>query len=175
MSRRSKSLGLKTAERLGLVQGAILDYGCGRGDDVRALWNEGHDVIGYDPHVRDDPPYGCLSQPPVARGAYDLVLCTYVLNVVTRDVRAGLVQDAWSYVKPGGTLIVTVRDDTELHSQSIQGWTRHDDGWITRAGTFQRFFPQGHMQAYLKNLLTRSYVREIDRNVTVVHKHMKED
>jgi len=33
----------------------ILDYGCGQGDDVRALEAAGFNAVGWDPHFQPDP------------------------------------------------------------------------------------------------------------------------
>jgi hypothetical protein len=174
MSRRSKSLGLKTAERLGLTHtyggglAVILDSGCGRCGDVRALQDEGYDVTGYDPHLGDEAPYGCLNTPPVARGAYDLVLCTYVLNVLEdQPFRRAILRDAWSYVKPGGVLLVTVRSEAD---NTAKGWTSEGDGWRTPAGTFQHFFTDGEVVKLMSMACPKSYVRGLNARVTVAHK-----
>ena len=58
---------------LGLVKGRTLDYGCGFGFDA------GH--FGWDAY---DPYY----HPQEPEGPYDTVLCTLVLNVLSRNVRA---------------------------------------------------------------------------------------
>ncbi|MEU7378103.1 methyltransferase domain-containing protein [Streptomyces albidoflavus] len=50
----------------------VLDYGCGRGGDVRALQNIGLDVSGWDPAHHPD---GDLKPA-------EIVLLTYVLNVI---------------------------------------------------------------------------------------------
>ena len=173
MARTSESLGLKTARKHDLVKGAILDYGCGRCTDVVALHDEGHDVTGYDPSLGRRPPYGCSIMPPVARGAYDLVLCTYVLNVIKDASRHNVLRDAFSYVKPGGTLLVTVRTDEKANAAEL-GWTRMGSGWITSAGTFQRFFKKGELRLYLLGLLgLKADVKELSKNSCVVSR--KED
>jgi hypothetical protein len=58
-----------------ILHGSILDYGCGAGRDVLALREAGcPDVWGYDPYFTG------LGELP--RETKDVVLCTYVLNVI---------------------------------------------------------------------------------------------
>ena len=58
-----------------ILDGSILDYGCGVGRDVLALREAGcRDVWGYDPYFE-----GLDTLPPTTK---DVVLCTYVLNVI---------------------------------------------------------------------------------------------
>lgn len=57
----------------GLVKGRVLDYGCGYGFDA--------DYFGWDAY---DPYY----RPIMPAGAYDTIVCTLVLNVLSRNTRA---------------------------------------------------------------------------------------
>lgn len=50
----------------------VLDYGCGRGGDVRALQHLGLDAAGWDP----------VHFPDGRREPAEVVLLTYVLNVI---------------------------------------------------------------------------------------------
>lgn len=54
----------------------ILDFGCGRGDDVSNLTGKGYSVVGYDPHYF---PYDFSF---MRYKKWDIILCTYVLNVI---------------------------------------------------------------------------------------------
>jgi DNA phosphorothioation-associated putative methyltransferase len=76
----------------------ILDYGCGRGGDVRALGHLGFDASGWDPVHRPD---GELRPS-------DIVLLTYVLNVIEKpDERRATLARAWEH--PKVTLVVSAR------------------------------------------------------------------
>jgi DNA phosphorothioation-associated putative methyltransferase len=176
MARKSESLGLKTARKIGCLINAegddavVLDYGCGRGDDVRILATEGYDATGYDPNLPMGAPYGLMRDAPVGKGTYDLVLLTFVLNVIEEfSIRQLILHDAFEYVRPGGTLLVTVRHDGD--AKPTPAWTRKRDGWVTSTGTFQRFFKKGEVPFLLEGLFGRkAIVAPIDKNVTCVTK-----
>lgn len=100
---------------------SVLDYGCGRGDDVRHLTDMGVRAKGWDPHFLPDPP------PTRA----DVVLLTYVLNVI-EDLheRAATLRRALKFAKQ--CLIVSSR----LRWDDVDG-VEHHDGVVTGRGTFQ--------------------------------------
>lgn len=78
----------------------ILDYGCGRGEDAEYL---GADK--YDPYWYPEEP----------SGVYDIIFCTYVLNVVDRDEQSRILQRLQELVNPQGCVIyVTVRRDVPI-------------------------------------------------------------
>ena len=66
---------------------SFLDFGCGRGDDVRGLHQLGFNAAGWDPFHRPD---GSLKPA-------DVVNLGYVLNVIADQTeRAQALQRAWS-------------------------------------------------------------------------------
>lgn len=85
----------------------ILDYGCGYGDDVSWLRHRGLRVTGYEPYVTTS----CFKRKP--RGKYDVVYLIDVLCSLPPVLRRKPLIDAWSFVKPGGRLIVSSCDDAE--------------------------------------------------------------
>lgn len=124
----------------------VLDYGCGRGSDVRALLARDIDATGYDPHA----PFG-HDQPPV--GTFDLVMMLYVVNVLDdRQTRLDAVAGAWSHVGAGGALFLVSRSDTEITRDAVnKHWPPHRDGyWSNQTrGMFQR----GHNEEDLRALI----------------------
>src|SRR5210317_1528524 len=58
----------------------ILDYGCGHGKDVEHLRSLGYNAYGWDPYHGDT-----TIRLPVWK--WDVILCTYVLNVIPEDLR----------------------------------------------------------------------------------------
>lgn len=63
-----------------------LDYGCGRGSDVKILNSNGYQSVGYDPYYFPDYP----------TQKADVVTCGYVLNVLTnRSDRLDVVKKCW--------------------------------------------------------------------------------
>jgi ATP adenylyltransferase len=75
-----------------------LDFGCGRGDDVKHLSAQGYD------------PYWAPDTDPLQH-KYDVVLCTYVLNVLPPRERKQVVEQIKSLLNDQGKAYVTVRRD----------------------------------------------------------------
>lgn len=98
---------------------SVLDYGCGHGADVKIMINDhGIDSAkGFDPHWNLD--YTALNN-----GPYDIVLCTYVLNVVGPDEQKKIIKQLKSLVRPNGRIYVSVRRDIK-------------DSYLTARGTEQ--------------------------------------
>lgn len=89
----------------------ILDYGCGHGADVQHLWSLDYDADGYDPAWRPHL--------DVQRNAYDVVLCTYVLNVILDEFERQVVLNTLqAALKPGGVAFVTVRRDIDADTET---------------------------------------------------------
>jgi DNA phosphorothioation-associated putative methyltransferase len=74
LSRIDLSRPLKTAQADGLLntETSVLDYGCGRGGDVRYLRHHGYQIEGWDP----------VHAPGGKRTEADLVNLGYVVNVI---------------------------------------------------------------------------------------------
>lgn len=86
----------------------ILDFGCGRGTDVLILRELGYDAYGYDPYWPEWDDDSILT-----KNTYDVVLCFYVLNVLTPRERVGVLKTIWRVLKPWGKLYVAVRSVKE--------------------------------------------------------------
>ncbi len=75
----------------------MLDYGCGRGFDVKHFG-----IAGFDPHYSPDMP----------SGRFDTITCNYVLNVIeSPGDRRRVIKDIKSRLYPGGRAYFTVRTD----------------------------------------------------------------
>ena len=128
MARAMPSRPLRIATQQGVVRNdtTVFDYGCGRGDDIRWLESEGIRSRGWDPAHR----------PSARKIRSDVVLLTYVINVVERpSERADILTAAWRLAK--SVLAVSVRLDDERDEAHV---TPVADGWKTGRGTFQKFF-----------------------------------
>jgi len=104
ITRKKLSVPMKYLNDKGLIQGRVLDYGCGKGSDAQKL---GMDK--YDPHFfpkfRKNAPIG----------GYDVVVCNYVLNVLENPHDRGNVERrVMSFTKPGGISFITVRNDKKF-------------------------------------------------------------
>jgi len=63
-----------------LIQGKVLDYGCGFGKDVELLRSKGVEIVGYDKHYF--PEY------PVQQ--FGTIPCFYVLNVLLPEEQSNV-------------------------------------------------------------------------------------
>lgn len=86
-----------------LIQGRVLDFGCGLGTDVKFLQENGVDVVGYDPHYVPEYP----------TGRFDTILCHYVLNVLLPEEQAHVLMAVSELLKPTGRAYFTVRRDIQ--------------------------------------------------------------
>ena len=124
LSRKTLSGPIKKAISMVDDSCSILDYGSGKGSDVELLNKQGFNAQGFDPYYQD-------SMPP---GSFDLVFCSFVLNVI-EDLptsRLSVVKDALSRVAIGGRYFIAVRTDKEIAYCSKGKWTPHLDGFISR-------------------------------------------
>jgi DNA phosphorothioation-associated putative methyltransferase len=134
-TRLSRPLRLALDHQLLRHDGSVLDYGCGRGDDVRALRAVGITAEGWDPAYRPDGP-----RQPAA-----VVNLGYVINVVedTRERQAAL-RDAWKLTTD--VLVVAARLTTDRAAGHVDPYS---DGWLTRRGTFQKFYEQDELNTWI--------------------------
>jgi len=117
----------------------FFDYGCGRGGDLHRLAALGYDVAGWDPAYRPD---GELR-------SSDIVNLGFVINVIEDPIkRAQSLQRAWALAR--SVLVVAARSDWE--GRSVPG-RPYGDGILTTKGTFQRFYPQEELRAWIDDVL----------------------
>jgi DNA phosphorothioation-associated putative methyltransferase len=115
----------------------VFDYGCGLGEDVRLLHQDGFAAEGWDPFHR---PRASIRQA-------DIVHLGYVLNVIEDpSERAATLRKAFSLAQR--LLIVAVRVD-----QSLDKGTPFADGVITGRGAFQKLYTQAEFRDYVKETL----------------------
>ncbi|KKL88582.1 hypothetical protein LCGC14_1923230, partial [marine sediment metagenome] len=115
IKRKTISRPLKYLIKEGLVTKDhwILDYGCGRGDDMEWLRSNKYDIRGWDPTWYQNSLYMYRS--------YDIVLCTYVLNVVNSTTRKNIIKVLKDLTNKHGKVYMTVRRDVEKHTVSSKG------------------------------------------------------
>ncbi|MFI1884692.1 DNA phosphorothioation-associated putative methyltransferase [Streptomyces jumonjinensis] len=113
----------------------ILDYGCGRGGDVRSLERLDCRVTGWDPYYR----------PETKLERADVVLLTYVLNVIEDpEERRNTLMRAWQLAK---TVLITSARLTWEKSK-VRG-QEFGDGLITSRQTFQHLFGASELRDYV--------------------------
>jgi len=137
----AKPNGLATRPSPALVDGVItpetsvLDYGCGRGSDVKRLRADGRAANGWDPQ----------HAPDTALIPAQIVNLGYVVNVIERaaERRDALVR-AWSLAER--VLIVTARLKFDMLGQELKPF---EDGYLTNRGTFQKFYDQVELRDWI--------------------------
>ncbi len=122
-----------------LSSGTVLDFGCGRGGDVRRLADSGVDIVGWDPHFRPHP----------APAPADVVLCNYVLNVIPDQAeREATLRRASELARR--ILVVAVRGTHE--ARHLHG-ADHGDGRLTSRGTFHHLFSPAELREWTEGVL----------------------
>lgn len=116
IARKKASAPLRFLEKEGLINGSVLDYGCGKGADYTHLVQGGYSAESYDPHWR-----------PISLSdlKFDTILCTYVLNVVTKDSEEEILGSISSLLKKGGQAYISVRRDLKREGPTSRGFQRH--------------------------------------------------
>jgi diadenosine tetraphosphate (Ap4A) HIT family hydrolase len=102
-----------------LLQGKILDFGCGFGNDVKLLQQKQLDIIGYDPYYF----------PQFPQEKFDTIICFYVLNVLFIEEQTQVLMEISHLLKPGGKAYYAVRRDLKK-----EGFREH---YIHKKPTYQ--------------------------------------
>jgi len=138
IARRELSQPVSLMLRFGLVSrgNTVMDYGCGLGDDAAALSAAGFDVAAWDPWYRPDGPL----RPSSA------VNLGFVVNVIEEpDERRAVVEAAWALAQR--VLVVSVMP---YGKADVSGLRPYGDGFLTSWGTFQRYYRQDELRAFVK-------------------------
>ncbi|MGW5433352.1 DNA phosphorothioation-associated putative methyltransferase [Streptomyces sp. NPDC004059] len=116
----------------------VLDYGCGRGDDVRALEQLDCRVVGWDPYYRAE----------TELAVSDVVLLTYVLNVIEDPAeRRQTLERAWELAST--LLVVSARLTWE--KSKVRG-QEFGDGLLTSRQTFQHLYAASELRDYVEQV-----------------------
>ncbi len=139
---------------------SVLDYGCGKGDDVRELEAHGIDVIGYDP----------VHRPDATITKRDVVNLGFVLNVIEeRQERTETLMNAWKYANKLLVIAVMVAGES-----LIRQFKPYKDGIITSRNTFQKYYSQGEIRYYIESSLDESAIA-VGQGVFLVFKDKLEE
>jgi len=104
ITRTSMSAPMRWLKENNLLKGCVLDFGCGKSEDVRRLRTFGIDAVGWDPvHCCDDG---------VFWDTYDVITCIYVLNVIKdEEDRLEALERIRVLLKDNGVAYIVVRRD----------------------------------------------------------------
>ena len=139
---------------------SLLDYGCGKGDDLRELEAHGIDVAGWDPtHY----PEGLLVNS-------DIVNLGFVLNVI-EDYKERLetLKRAWGYADKILIVSVMIAGDSV-----ISQFAPYKDGVITSRKTFQKYYAQSEFRSFVENALSEDAIA-VGQGIFMVFKDTLEE
>lgn len=118
----------------------VLDYGCGQGDDIRALQSDGYAVEGWDPHYRSDP--SSLKKSKITN-------LGFVLNVIEDPAeRAEALKRAFSLTEVCLAVSVMLYGKADL-----SGARPYRDGYLTSRNTFQKYYTQSELREFISSVL----------------------
>jgi len=146
LSRDKLSVPLFLMAQRGYLNGdyTVLDYGCGKGDDLKELEEHGVDCIGWDPAHRPDTDI----EPS------DIVNLGFVVNVIEdKQERIETLRTAYQYTKK--ILIVAAMLGNE---RVYERFKPYKDGVITTRNTFQKYYMQGELQQFIESNLEDSAI-----------------
>ena len=140
ISRNDLSKPVRLAVEAGLLGSDtnFLDYGCGQGGDVARLSTKGISCQGWDPFYRPHAP----------RHPSDVVNLGYIINVIeSQTERRDTLTTAWNLT--GRVLIVAAQVLVIQGNDQIA----YGDGIVTRRNTFQKYYEQEELKAYIDQVL----------------------
>ena len=115
-----------------------LDYGCGRGDDVRFLQAMGFRSRGYDPYYF----------PCIIKRAADVVTLLYVLSTIEVPMlRCEVLSRAYQLTRQ--TLVVSAITGRSTNHAGIA----YNDGVITKWGTFEKCYSHTELKHFIEDIL----------------------
>ncbi|WP_139559697.1 DNA phosphorothioation-associated putative methyltransferase [Methylotetracoccus oryzae] len=140
LQRYSPSAPIQTLARFGFLDGSksVFDYGCGRGDDLRGLQENGIPASGWDPHYA----------PEQARQSAAIVNLGFVINVIEDlDERIEALRGAYTLAEE--LLVISAM----LANQEAVRGRPYGDGVITSRNTFQKYYSQGELGQFIAEVL----------------------
>jgi DNA phosphorothioation-associated putative methyltransferase len=115
-----------------------LDYGCGRGDDVRFLQAMGFNSRGYDPYYF----------PRTLKTSADVVTLLYVLSTIENpSIRCEVLICAYQLTRQ--TLVVSAITGRSANHPGIT----YNDGIITKWGTFEKRYAHTELKHLIEDTL----------------------
>ena len=140
LTRYELSAPIQSLVRAGYLDGGyrLFDYGCGKGDDVRILNENGIGAQGWDPHY----------YPDALRTATDIVNIGFVINVI-EDPEERAVTLVSAYALAERFMVVSAM---LVDRRAVEG-IPHEDGIITGRNTFQKYFTQAELAGFIEAVL----------------------
>ena len=123
---------------------SVMDYGCGKGHDVRELEAHGIDVAYWDP----------VYHPDRGKKRSDIVNLGYVINVIEeRKERDQAIRDAFNHANKILAVSAMLAGDS-----TISQFTPYKDGVLTKRNTFQKYYTQSELRSYIETNLNTNAI-----------------
>lgn len=139
--RHDLSLPVKCLVRDELIDQAttVFDYGCGHGENIALLNDQGIACRGWDPVYR----------PSGIKANSDVVNLGYVINVIEHpEERTDTLREAWGL----SDKLLVVSAQIQVSGRGL-GYTEFGDGVVTKKNTFQKYYTQAELREYLESTL----------------------
>ena len=122
---------------------SFLDYGCGRGDDVKFLSELGIPAKGWDPYFANHLE---------TLESSDIVNLGFVVNVIEdSEERVEVLKSAYKLTKKCLSVAVMLESQNDLSAA-----LPFNDGCITSIKTFQKFYKQSELEEVLQKELQQT-------------------
>lgn len=163
LTRSKPSAPMALALELGAPRFPALDFGAGKGRDLRELRKLGK-ADGYDPETMPKKP---------KRSGYAYAQMIYVLNVIrSKEGRKKALKEFKSYLRSGASWMVAVRGSAHVDRESKRRkWKREGDGWRGSGKAFQKGFTPRELQACLVDAGFGSSFQVYEKGGSVVAVH----
>ena len=142
--RRNKpSLPLVKALEKGFIKdkrSSVLDYGCGRGDDIEYLQNNNYkNVHGYDPYFKTD-------EEPLKQTSYSIL--NYVLCVIEDpDEREFVLKRVWALTNK--RMLISIRPPDFKLMMKYRSTGDNEFEVYTSRGTYQKFWTPSEFRNFI--------------------------
>jgi len=146
IDRYSLSVPMQNLARHGFLDGdySILDYGCGKGDDLKELQAHELNDTGWDP----------VYLPDGEKQKSDVVNLGFVLNVIEDpEERKSCLKEAADLSQK--LLVASVMLENQNTSEVF---TPYKDGVLTKRNTFQKYYAQSEFKTYIESVLGKQPV-----------------
>lgn len=140
LTRTQMSAPMQSLARYDYLNGSksVFDYGCGKGRDVELLRENGVSAEGWDPYYA----------PNAEKKPAQIVNLGFVINVIESPEERGQALAA-AFELASECLVVSAM----LANANARGGMPFRDGVRTSRNTFQKYFSQAELAAYIENIL----------------------
>ena len=137
----------------------FFDYGCGHGQDLDILKQNGlTNISGHDPHYKPDP----------IPANSDIVNLGYVINVIENPKeRADVLKKAYAITKKVLCVSAMLENQKGYEGESFT------DGVKTKTGTFQKYYNQVELKNYIESVLGEDTIT-LHQGIFLVFKNEKD-